>query len=173
MSQAGYLVWYANADLTEVEAVRILSELVQVVGMDRADAVYRDDLDECLASDYLASELFRLYEHGTQLFVEADTAGMGDRLEAVISTIPASIRGDFMPNRPFIRIGRRSHFVDAADDSRDPVPFTVMVGCWGYSTPNDTKKMRGSLFSLPGVTSERQQLERITGQLDQALFLKF
>ena len=173
MSQAGYLGWYTTAKLSEDRAIHFLKELIAPIGIERAESVYRSDLDDFLAGECLGSELFRLYKHGSVLRVEADEADMGRRIETAIKAIPKSIRGDFLPIRPFIKLGLGAEFIDASRAPNVPVAFSVMVGCWGYSTPHDTALMRQQLFSSPGIHAEKVRIEHVLGALQEVLYLEF
>lgn len=180
MSQQGYVAWYTNS--SEIDLVSLLKELPRVVGFDHADFVSRhpivsslddsewnfDEVDE----DPTASELYRLYKSDTVLHINADFAELGERIErGVLKHIPAEIRGDFMPNRPFITIG--AHFWSDSDLEEQQTPCRAMVGCWGYSTPNDGAEFKRRIASMPEVDEERKRLEAVMGPTRFACFFSF
>lgn len=181
MSQLGYMVWYTESD--KIDPIHMLKSLAEIIGFERADSVYRttrtstgpdDDADSVrIGDDILASELFRLYLPGTSLKMDAEKAEIGARIEgAVLAKISENVRGDFMPNRPFFRIGKHYLSNGSIDDKVFARP-TVIVGFWGYSTPLDTQKMREAFFALPEVRAEKLRLEHLIGQLSDAIILYF
>lgn len=172
MSQQGYLGWFTTAKLDEADVVRLLKALPEVIGMKRTDGVYRDDLDEYLATEVLATEVYRLYRHGPTLFVEGDLADLGERVEKAIErAVPKSVRGDFMPSQAFLKFGVKAYHNDAVTEER--IRLTAMVGCWGYSTPANYQRYVERIRRIPELDAERVKLERLMGQLKQRLFLSF
>lgn len=182
MSQLGYLAWYTNS--AKIDPDYLLKELPEVVGFEEALYVSRSngiakDLDDpgwetkILGKEIAAPDLPSLLIPGTVLDIDADTAELGDRIErAVKQHIPVRIRGDFMPNRPYLSIG--PHFWrDAADDGEKQVPYRAMVGCWGYSTPADGVEFRKMIVSLPAVMQEKARLEHVMGPLEIACYFHF
>ncbi len=65
------------------------------------------------------------------------------------------------------------YFVDAADDSEAVVPYTAMVGCWGYSTPYNTDEFRARVMELSELETETERLETVMGPLKRAVYLSF
>ena len=182
MSQLGYLAWYTNS--TKIDPIYLLKELPEVVGFEVALYVSRSngiakDLEDAswetrvIGKEITASELPSLLMPGTVLDIDADTAELGERIERGIKKhIPETIRGDFMPNRPYLSIG--PHFWrDGADDEEKQVPYQAMVGCWGYSTPADEAEFRKEIVSLPAVVEEKSRLEHVMGPLEIACYFHF
>ena len=182
MSQQGFLVWHTRSP--RLRAEMILQKLPKLLGMEYADFVHRTDrivygpqdgdwASDCVATDVLAADLVRLYVPGTTLKIDAESALFGDRIESALSkSVPESIRGDFMPNRPFVRIGGH-FFIDAADDTETAVPYTAMVGCWGYTTPNDTETMYKLVLASSELKIETNHLEGLLGPLTRSLYFSF
>jgi hypothetical protein len=193
MSQRGYLAWYTEAD--DCDLIHLLKNLPKVVGFKRADSVYWTDPEETgleededsgedyddedanddddpdfIGSEILAKELFRLFDATAGLRIAAEKAELGDRIErGVLRDIPESVRGRFIPSRPFIEIGKH-YLYDGVSETVFARP-NVTVGCWGYSTPKDSNEFRKRMFALPEFVEETHRLEHLIGPLKHALYL--
>jgi hypothetical protein len=174
MSRQGYLVFYTES--SKLDVVHILKHLPELVGFERADFVWRsrgtptcpEDLKyDDIGDDILATELWRLYVPGTCLYVSAERASLGKRIEkAVQEHIPKEIQGKARLHRPFFRAGK--HFLYDAVRGDDGEIFaypTLTVGCWGYETPADHPEYCRRVLKLEAVEVERQRLEHLVGNL--------
>lgn len=178
MSQSGCIVWYTESH--KIDCAHILNELPALIGFDCADTVYRlnrayesppkDSFYEVDRKNVPAKELPGLYVPGKFLEIEVEHAKIGDRVEqAILSGIPKEIRGQFIPNRPYVYCG--PHFL--VDDQRDPAVFAHpiwTIGCWGYSTAQKWKEMIRRVFKLPEIVEEQHRLEHLIGNLEHAMY---
>jgi hypothetical protein len=179
MSQQGYLVWYTESD--DINPYNVLRELPSIVGLQVADFVYLtdpvaegpdDDMRELVAEHVPAANLPELYRPGTCIHVFHDFAAMGDRVEqAVLEGVPEQIRGTFVPDRPFFQVGK--HYLYDNETEMVFARPTVVVGCWGYSSPKDWEGFRSRVFKLPRVHAEKVRLEHLLGRLEEAVFWHF
>jgi hypothetical protein len=177
MSQTSHLAWYTTA--SDVDAVHVLKHLPEIVGFARATDVFRTKRivlapeDEepriDIASNVLGSELFRLYVPGTCLVVYEDFAELGNRIEKVIlDEVPRHVRGDFMPNRPVVMVGKH-YLYDNAYDRAIATP-TVTIECWCDTLPTICPETERLIAESKGLRAEKTKLEHLLGDVKQTLY---
>ncbi len=187
MGQYGALFFYATRKPAEVCGV--LSRCLALIAPKSIELISRTlgedlewesflagddekDCDEELPDADAAEEFVGYYMDGRCLSGVMADSPLADRvMKAVQESIPADIRGDYLPTELVLQVGYHDHYECAeVDEGQYFGRAFISVGFSGYSSPCDWDEFRQRVFLIPEVVSVKQDLERILGPLEQCIY---
>jgi hypothetical protein len=116
-------------------------------------------------------ELALLYKEGVSLGAEFMDSHLARRVSAGIgSNIPISVRNEFLDTDLIVRIGFHDLFEDSEhEDGLLIARAFLSIEFFGYSTPSNWQLFREAVFRVPEIQAVQQELEAVTGPLEQCV----
>jgi hypothetical protein len=122
-----------------------------------------EDSFEPLDIDQL-DELPGLYLEGSCLHIDLGESKKGGELNAALSSIPSSIRGEFHPWAVIFDVGRHELWgcIDSLEDRTIAWPAAA-VKLWGYGVASDWAAYATAVRELPAVHAAQSELANLLG----------